>query len=101
MHGTHLLPPRPFAPPGPSPRLSPPGPPPLPLPQAYADYSDMMALTEDLVRACALAVKGSTQVGYEGEGKGGEGGEGWGGVERVVGGYGSGDRGTCLCSAGT
>ncbi|PNW82829.1 hypothetical protein CHLRE_06g296250v5 [Chlamydomonas reinhardtii] len=34
--------------------------------QAYADYSDMMALTEDLVRACALAVKGSTQISYQG-----------------------------------
>ncbi len=31
--------------------------------QAYADYDDMMALTEDLIRACAVEVRGSPQVG--------------------------------------
>ncbi|KAK9840830.1 hypothetical protein WJX81_007652 [Elliptochloris bilobata] len=34
--------------------------------QAYADYADMMALTEDLVRACALKVAGTLQLIYQG-----------------------------------
>jgi lysyl-tRNA synthetase class 2 len=36
--------------------------------QAYADYEDMMALTEDLVRACAVAVlpAGVTTLSYQG-----------------------------------
>jgi lysyl-tRNA synthetase, class II len=34
--------------------------------QAYADYNDMMALTEDVVRACALEVTGSTTIMYQG-----------------------------------
>jgi lysyl-tRNA synthetase class 2 len=34
--------------------------------QAYADYNDMMDLTEQLLRACALAVNGSTTVNYQG-----------------------------------
>ncbi|PNH11953.1 Lysine--tRNA ligase [Tetrabaena socialis] len=34
--------------------------------RAYADYGDMMTLTEDLVKACALAVCGSPQVSYQG-----------------------------------
>lgn len=34
----------------------------LPPPQAYADYTDMMELTEELVRACANAVCGTPQV---------------------------------------
>ena len=35
--------------------------------EAYADYEDLMDLTEDLLRGMALAVTGSTQVGYQGE----------------------------------
>jgi lysyl-tRNA synthetase class 2 len=34
--------------------------------QAYADYGDMMALTEEVVRACALAVAGSLRLTYQG-----------------------------------
>ncbi len=34
--------------------------------QAYADYTDMMALTEELVRACALEVTGGLQLAYQG-----------------------------------
>ena len=34
--------------------------------QAYADYTDMMALTEDLIRACALEVAGTLQLTYQG-----------------------------------
>ncbi|GLI63518.1 hypothetical protein VaNZ11_006503 [Volvox africanus] len=34
--------------------------------QAYADYDDMMALTEHLIRACAQEVRGSQQVSYQG-----------------------------------
>ncbi|GIL82291.1 hypothetical protein Vretimale_7255 [Volvox reticuliferus] len=34
--------------------------------QAYADYNDMMSLTEDLIRACAQEVRGSQQVSYQG-----------------------------------
>lgn len=35
--------------------------------QAYADYTDMMALTEELVRACALEVTGGLQLAYQGQ----------------------------------
>ena len=35
--------------------------------QAYADYVEMMDLTEELVRGAALAVCGSAQIGYQGE----------------------------------
>ncbi|KAA8498453.1 Lysine--tRNA ligase [Porphyridium purpureum] len=35
--------------------------------QAYADYTDMMQLTEDLVESVALQVLGTTQVEYQGE----------------------------------
>jgi lysyl-tRNA synthetase class 2 len=35
--------------------------------EAYADYRDLMDLTEDLLRGMALAVTGSTQVSYQGE----------------------------------
>ena len=35
--------------------------------EAYADYEDLMDLTEDLLRGMAEAVTGSTQVGYQGE----------------------------------
>jgi lysyl-tRNA synthetase class II len=31
--------------------------------QAYADYNDMMDLTESMLRACAQAVCGTLQVG--------------------------------------
>ncbi|GLC46831.1 hypothetical protein PLESTB_001798700 [Pleodorina starrii] len=34
--------------------------------QAFADYNDMMTLTEELIRACALEVRGSAQVSYQG-----------------------------------
>lgn len=34
--------------------------------QAYADYNDIMRLVEDLYRTIALAVKGSTQISYQG-----------------------------------
>ncbi len=34
--------------------------------QAYADYHDMMDLTEDLVRAAAAEVAGSHAVEYQG-----------------------------------
>lgn len=40
--------------------LPPPAPPPA---QAYADYTEMMDLTEGVIRACAEAVCGTTQVG--------------------------------------
>jgi lysyl-tRNA synthetase class II len=40
--------------------------------QAYADYNDMMDLTEGVIRACAQAVCGSTTVG-DGHGGGEEG----------------------------
>jgi lysyl-tRNA synthetase class 2 len=39
----------------------------LELYQAYADYEDMMELTEALVRHVALAVGGSSRVTYQGE----------------------------------
>jgi lysyl-tRNA synthetase class 2 len=35
--------------------------------EAYADYHDLMDLTEDMLRALCLAVVGTTQVGYQGE----------------------------------
>ena len=35
--------------------------------QAYADYVEMMDLTEDLVRGAALAVCGSARIEYQGE----------------------------------
>ena len=35
--------------------------------QAYADYVEMIDLTEDLVRGAALAVCGSAQIEYQGE----------------------------------
>ncbi|MGB4333446.1 MAG: lysine--tRNA ligase, partial [Chromatiaceae bacterium] len=35
--------------------------------EAYADYEDLMDLTEDLLRGMALEVTGSTQVEYQGE----------------------------------
>ena len=35
--------------------------------EAYADYEDLMDLTEDLLRGMAEAVTGSTQVSYQGE----------------------------------
>ena len=38
----------------------------LELYQAYADYFVIMDIVQDLVRACALAVTGSTTVGYRG-----------------------------------
>lgn len=31
--------------------------------QAYADYIEMLELTEDMIRASATAVTGGTQVG--------------------------------------
>ena len=34
--------------------------------QAYADYRDLMDLTENLIRGCALAVNGSAQLSYQG-----------------------------------
>ena len=34
--------------------------------QAYADYNDMMDLTEGVIRACAEAVCGTLQVAYQG-----------------------------------
>ena len=34
--------------------------------QAYADYNDMMALTEDLIRGAAIAVTGGTTLTYQG-----------------------------------
>jgi lysyl-tRNA synthetase class 2 len=35
--------------------------------QAYADYQDLMDLTEDMLRALCREVLGTTQVGYQGE----------------------------------
>lgn len=35
--------------------------------QAYADYNDMMTLTEELIRASAQAVLGATEVEYQGQ----------------------------------
>ncbi|QIK37508.1 lysine--tRNA ligase [Caldichromatium japonicum] len=35
--------------------------------EAYADYQDLMDLTEDLLRRLALAVLGTTQISYQGE----------------------------------
>jgi len=35
--------------------------------EAYADYQDLMDLTEDLLRGMALEVTGSTQLTYQGE----------------------------------
>ena len=34
--------------------------------QAYADYRDLMDLTENLIRDCALTVNGSTKLSYQG-----------------------------------
>src|SRR5690606_32439518 len=39
----------------------------LELYQAYADYQDMMALTERLVRETARALLGGTDIEYQGE----------------------------------
>ncbi len=35
--------------------------------QAYADYNDLMDLTEDMIRTMALEVLGSTTINYQGE----------------------------------
>jgi len=35
--------------------------------QAYADYHDMMALTEDLVRTCATDIAGGLRLTYQGQ----------------------------------
>ena len=35
--------------------------------QAYADYRDLMNLTEDMLRELAIAVLGTTQIAYQGE----------------------------------
>ena len=35
--------------------------------QAYADYHDMMDLTEELIRAAALEVTGAHAVDYQGQ----------------------------------
>jgi lysyl-tRNA synthetase class 2 len=35
--------------------------------QAYADYRDLMNLTEELLRGCAEAVLGATAISYQGE----------------------------------
>jgi len=35
--------------------------------QAYADYRDMMDLTEEMIREIALAVRGSTRIAYQGQ----------------------------------
>src|SRR4029077_706764 len=37
--------------------------------QAYADYTDMMTLTEELVSACAPAAAASTAAGEDDDGK--------------------------------
>lgn len=34
--------------------------------QAYADYNEMMTLTETLIRECALAVHGTAKINYQG-----------------------------------
>jgi len=34
--------------------------------QAYADYKDLMDLTENLIRGCALTVNGTAQLSYQG-----------------------------------
>lgn len=39
----------------------------LELYQAYADFEDLMNLTEDLLRECARAVSGTTAIVYQGE----------------------------------
>ncbi|MBN1495875.1 MAG: lysine--tRNA ligase [Spirochaetes bacterium] len=39
----------------------------LELYQAYADFNDMMAITEELIEQTALAVNGSTAISYEGK----------------------------------
>jgi len=39
----------------------------LELYQAYADYTDMMALTEEIVEKTALAVNGTTKINFEGK----------------------------------
>jgi lysyl-tRNA synthetase class 2 len=35
--------------------------------QAYADYRDLMALTEDMMRSLVLAINGHTRIEYQGE----------------------------------
>lgn len=35
--------------------------------QAYADYEDIMVLTEDLIKAAAQTVTGSLEVEYQGQ----------------------------------
>ena len=35
--------------------------------EAYADYNSMMELTENLIRSCALASAGTTEIEYQGE----------------------------------
>lgn len=40
---------------------------PLALLQAYADYQDIMVLTEDLIKAAAHAVTGGLEVDYQGQ----------------------------------
>ena len=39
----------------------------LSLLQAYADYQDIMVLTEDLIKSAAQAVTGGSEVEYQGQ----------------------------------
>lgn len=54
--------------PSPALQLTPPSAPPVLPPQAYADYNDLIAMTEEMISGLVLAIKGSYKITYHPDG---------------------------------